>query len=273
MTFDIRKVKLDKLNSLTKYPSIPTYHELGEKGKFRVHSNVNHTAVEFNGTAYITEKIDGTNARIIVCPDGSVVVGSREELLWHVGDLIHNPSMGIVDVLKRKAQDIAEFGYASEDQTTVYYVEVYGHNIGSGAKNYTKTGKTDYRLFDIAKINKTMGMLDLGREDISRWREGGGQPYLDMPQMLATADYVSIPTVPWYGVEHAEDVLPKSIEDTFDYFFKGGIPAATKCALDVDAIHLAEGVVIRSPDRRQIAKIRFEDYARNRRSKPTKEGS
>ena len=30
--FDIRAVDLDKLNSLTKYPSIPTYHKIGDKG-------------------------------------------------------------------------------------------------------------------------------------------------------------------------------------------------------------------------------------------------
>jgi len=29
---NIRSVNLRKLNSLTKYPSIPTYHKLGEKG-------------------------------------------------------------------------------------------------------------------------------------------------------------------------------------------------------------------------------------------------
>ena len=32
MAFDIRRVDLGKLNSLTKYPSILTYHALGEKG-------------------------------------------------------------------------------------------------------------------------------------------------------------------------------------------------------------------------------------------------
>src|SRR2546423_1469408 len=32
MTFDTRTIDLRKLSSLTKYPSIPTYHALGEKG-------------------------------------------------------------------------------------------------------------------------------------------------------------------------------------------------------------------------------------------------
>ncbi len=32
MAFDIRRIELDKLNSLTKYPSILTYHKLGDKG-------------------------------------------------------------------------------------------------------------------------------------------------------------------------------------------------------------------------------------------------
>ena len=32
MTFDIRQIDLGKLNSMTKYPSILTYHALGDKG-------------------------------------------------------------------------------------------------------------------------------------------------------------------------------------------------------------------------------------------------
>src|SRR5687767_8680706 len=72
MTFDIRRVDLGKLNSMTKYPSIPTYHTLGDKGMLQ-----EAVQVPFAGRVLGTEKVDGTNTRLIFCPDGAVVVGSR----------------------------------------------------------------------------------------------------------------------------------------------------------------------------------------------------
>jgi hypothetical protein len=61
---------------MTKYPSIPTYHTLGEKGTLL------EETVSFEGEVILTEKVDGTNARIILLPDGSFILGSREELLY-----------------------------------------------------------------------------------------------------------------------------------------------------------------------------------------------
>ena len=95
MTFDIRRIDLDKLNSLTKYPSLVTYHTLGDKGALR-----EAVQMPFAGRVLGTEKVDGTNTRLIFCPDGSAVVGSREDLLWERRDLIGNPSMGIVDAVR-----------------------------------------------------------------------------------------------------------------------------------------------------------------------------
>ncbi len=95
MTFDIRRINLDKLNSLTKYPSILTYHTLGDKGVLQ-----EAVQVPFAGRIVGTEKVDGTNTRLVFCPDGSVVVGSREDLLWERRDLIGNPAMGIVAAVR-----------------------------------------------------------------------------------------------------------------------------------------------------------------------------
>ena len=52
MAFDIRQVDLNKLNSMTKYPSILTYHTLGDKGvlqeavQVRFAGRVRHTDSE-----------------------------------------------------------------------------------------------------------------------------------------------------------------------------------------------------------------------------------
>src|SRR5947209_14006234 len=141
MAFDIRRVNLNTLNSMTKYPSIPTYHRLGEKGVLQ-----DALQVSFAGRVVGTEKVDGTNCRLVFCPDGSAVVGSREDLLWERRDLIGNPSMGIVDAVRDAVHNLCET-LCHPDSMTVYYVEVFGRGIGGAAKNYTKEGKVGFRLF------------------------------------------------------------------------------------------------------------------------------
>ena len=58
MAFDIRRVDLGKLNSMTKYPSILTYHNLGDKGILQ-----ETVQIPFEGRVIGTEKVDGTNTR------------------------------------------------------------------------------------------------------------------------------------------------------------------------------------------------------------------
>ena len=87
----IKQYGAPALNSLTKYPSIPTLHALGEKGRLTETLNV-----DFSGDdVYATEKIDGTNARIIMLGD-EYIIGSRENLLTHSDDLLFDPAQGIV---------------------------------------------------------------------------------------------------------------------------------------------------------------------------------
>jgi hypothetical protein len=50
--FDIRQIDLGKLNSMTKYPSILTYHELGDKGVLK-----DALLVPFSGRVIGTEKV------------------------------------------------------------------------------------------------------------------------------------------------------------------------------------------------------------------------
>ena len=103
MAFDIRQIDLGKLNSMTKYPSILTYHNLGDKGILQ-----ETVQIPFQGRVIGTEKVDGTNTRMIFCPDQSVVVGSREDLLWERRDLIGNPAMGIVEAVKETVHSLFE---------------------------------------------------------------------------------------------------------------------------------------------------------------------
>src|SRR5687767_1954189 len=92
--FNVRTADLKAINSMTKYPSIPTYHALDPRD-----GSLLEETIPFSGMVIGTEKIDGTNSRIILLPDGTYLLGSREELLYARGDLIGNPALGIVDAL------------------------------------------------------------------------------------------------------------------------------------------------------------------------------
>ena len=51
-----------KINSLTKYPSILTLHKLGEKGRL-----TQELTTDIQGEQlFATEKIDGTNAQLLI---------------------------------------------------------------------------------------------------------------------------------------------------------------------------------------------------------------
>lgn len=242
----IDSIDLAALNSATKYPSIPTYHVLGERGA------LTEDATPFTGDVVLTEKVDGTNARIIRLPGGDWFIGSREELLAARGDRVTNPALGIVGALRTVAEGLAE-----RDGISVFYLEVYGAKVGAAAKQYTGTGQVGYRLFDVATV--PVEVLDRPVERISAWREGGGQSFLTEEALTVAADLEGLPLTPRLGVI-APGGLPTGVDEMSAWLKSSW--GRTKVALDGRAAGSAEGVVLRTADRSVIAKARFEDYAR-----------
>jgi hypothetical protein len=246
--FNIRQVNLDNLNSMTKYPSIPTYHKIGDRGILQPELEVDLAGEILIGT----EKVDGTNTRVIICPDGCVLLGSREDLLWAKGDLLGNPSMGIVSGLRARF----EFGeYRSPKAITVLFGEFYGANVGNAAKQYGKT-TTGFRLFDVVVIENYEDILALPREKISSWREHGGQPFISLNHVQENG----FGTVP--HLFEGPIALPTDIQETYTWLQQFRKSSAV---LDETGLAQSEGVVVRTPDRKKIAKIRFEDYERTLR--------
>jgi hypothetical protein len=243
---------LPRLNSLTKYPSIPTYHALGEKGRLTPALNV-----EFTSDIHVTEKVDGTNARLICTPEG-VLIGSREDLLWATGDLIHNPALGIVDTLRDFAQKLRDHTFAGA--IVVFYGEVYGHGVGAAAKQYASQGNRGFRLFDVCLLQEDLvsDMLARPTEQIAAWRERNGQTFASVSACDELAAQLGCARVPAPGV-YSSDVWPRDLFDARD--FLNGF-AESKAGLDGSALGKAEGIVARTADRSQIAKLRFEDYQR-----------
>jgi hypothetical protein len=249
------KKNLEKLNSATKYPSIPTYHEIGDKGILK-----EIVQVSFRNGGYFSEKIDGTNARIILFPDKGYYIGSREDLLTASGDLIYNPAQNIVEAVRPIITQIK----VPDKSVYIFYGEVYGAKINNG-KNYTQSGKVGFRLFDIATFMSEYDFEEFLKEkidEIARWREHGGQTFLCESDLMKIAENSNIPVTPRLSTK---EPIPEGIPETLEWL-KKILPGNTNASLDGPG-GKPEGVVVRTFTREKIAKIRFEDYERTLRGR------
>ncbi|GIG86809.1 RNA ligase family protein [Plantactinospora endophytica] len=255
--FNVRTANLTAVNSLTKYPSIPTYHSLDPRD-----GGLLDETVPFAGQVLLTEKVDGTNGRIVSLPDGSYLIGSREELLYARGDLIGNPALGIVAALRPIAERLPR---VDRDAVVVHYLEVYGGKVTAASKHYTGNRTVGARLFDVAVLDDYAELLDQPVERISHWREAAGQRFLAEPELLARADAAGLPTVPRLDAVDAAE-LPTDLDKTHQLL--GEYLPQTRVALD-GTPGRAEGIVLRSVDRSAIAKARFQDYERTLKRRRT----
>jgi len=246
----IEKYGLDKLNSLTKYPSILTYHNLGEKGTLL---NTLTEGKSFQNQDYfVSEKINGTNTRIILYKN-DFLIGSREEILYFKGDLIGNPVLNIVNTVKQYAEKLS-LNY--HDRLFVFYGETYGGNINRESKQYTSKKEYNYNSFDISEMEfeEVEDLLSKSINDIASWREHGGQKFLNLYDFYDYNNYNLIPFVP-HLTSFNGNQFPTDLEKTYEYMknFK-----ETKAGIDFNG--KSEGIVIRSFDRSFIRKLRFEEY-------------
>jgi hypothetical protein len=243
---------LDKLNSMTKYPSIKTYHTIGEKGRLQ-----EKLEIEFNETDKISlrEKIDGVNGRIIMLQSGLYIIGSREELLYAKGDIIENKTLGIVKELKPNAEK--EKLHSMQKDIIVLYLEVFGGKTTKNSKQYTENQLTGHRLFDIATIKNYEKILEMEIEQIANWRENNGQTFWNENNLIKTSEKHKIELAPKLTTTNT---IPTGIKETYEWMKQ--IITETHAKLDSNGIGKPEGIVIRNNDRSKIVKLRFEDYER-----------
>lgn len=266
----IDRYGLDKINSATKYPSILTYHELGKKGGM---TNELCEGKEFPADDWveITEKVDGTNSRLILT-GGDYLIGSREEIVYAKGDRIKN-SM-IIDPVIQGLSNVLALTKTINDDILVIFGETYGHKIQQGSKVYcVNSQKRNYRVFDIIhwtaeEFNKIM--TDIPKESLSTWRDNGNQAFLDTDDLsefcreylVARTPIITqcrgrdIPTIAEATLSWMEDIIPVS-KATLD---------SPDEAIDLNqAFGRSEGLVIRTLDRSFIRKLRFEDYNKGKK--------
>jgi hypothetical protein len=245
---------LKKLNSATKYPSIFTYHGLGEKGGLTEDRTVFDQMPQKPETVHLTEKVDGTNGRIVFLPDGDYFIGSREELLYAKGDRVLNPVLSIVETLKPLADRLSPEFFVG---IHTMYLEVYGGKIGGQAKQYSSKGEVGYRLFDMSYTS--LPVLDQELADISSWRDNIGPGWFSETGLQSLREDFEIPMVPRLGAVSSVS-LPTSVNGMYEWL-KSALPG-TNVALDAEAKGVPEGIVLRTADRSVIAKARFQDYER-----------
>jgi hypothetical protein len=246
---DLNTVDLRKLNSLTKYPSIPTHHKLDPRN-----GGLLEEPTVYEGPVIGTEKVDGTNGRIILLPDCEWLIGSREDLLTASGDIVHNPALGIVDTLRGVAQQATTIGAGGFDEILVLFLEVYGSKQLPAWKHYG-SGQPAYRLFDIASI--PCELLTWEVERIASWRQGGGQDFASETVLSDLAKLCGVELTPRLFTMDGSD-LPASVEG-----MRGFLESyKTTTVATSGEPGLNEGVVLRSADRSVISKARFQDYDR-----------
>jgi len=95
-------------------------------------------------------------------------------------------------------------------------------------------------------------------ENLAAWRENGHQSFGGVDELEAIASKLGIKRVPSCGSFDAAEV-PEDLAATKVFLNQFARSAA---CLDGTGLGDAEGIILRSKDRRQIAKLRFEDYRR-----------
>lgn len=245
----IEKYGKDKINTLTKYPSILTLHRLGDKGKL-----LDEFTTDIEGERlFATEKIDGTNVRIIMYGN-EYLIGSRDNILHCKGDLYFDPAQTIVNGFYKL--NIPTF---DTPKLTIVFGEYFGGKVSSNSKQYG-TDNIGFRVFDIVEFDD-LSILESTIDEISRWREtvtpNGivyGQSFLRLDDRVQRfPQYEYVPEINFQISDFSHQGILNLLKEC--------IPT-TNVALSDNADLKPEGIVLRNNDRTKIVKVRYEDYER-----------
>ena len=260
-----------KINSLTKYPSILTFHKTAQRGGLA--PELTEGPSRIGKQLFVTEKVDGSNSRIVFFTDenGKIkdfFIGSRENMLYVSGDRCFNEDGHIVENILPIATSIIEkmihedISFPSSSIVTFYFEHFGGHN--NGWKQYTAGNTYGARLFDIKAIKYEIAnkILSLPVEQIAGAREADAYgEWYSVGHMIAICGILGIRHVPYINTVNGEDI-PDTLRGAFDWLKQFDKSAVV---LDEKGIGNSEGVVVRTEDRKYIKKLRFEDYQKTER--------
>ena len=265
---------LDKINSLTEYPSILTYHKLGDKGML-MDELYEENKFDKDSLLEVTEKVDGTNMRLIMTND-DYLVATRSNIVYAKYDRICTES-AVKPVIDACQYLIDSFrNDTMSDVMLVVYGEVYGYNICNGSKVYcvkNNISSRKFRVFDVRAFPCTEieSILDKDIQEISRFKSTSNKYWYDYDMLSAVCYEYNLERTPML-CRINEMLLPTNIDDTYTWLQDFALSKAVIGEKEEGVVYnpkfgLAEGVVIRDKDRTHIAKLRFEDYERTRRKR------
>jgi hypothetical protein len=245
------------LNTATKYPSIPTYHKMLDRGLL----GSERVAFPASEEVLVYEKIDGCNGRLTVLPNGDWLLGSREEWLTCDGDRLANPALGMAEALSPFVKKLAYglFSFVPEDTVYTAYFELYGGRETGSWRHYATEPTPSIRFFDVSSVS--CAQITGDREALSRWRDQGGQTFLKVEDAAMIAISLGVGIAPFLGPVVGQ--LPTTHAETLAFLVQ--VAPHTRCSLDDTSRGKAEGVILRTRSRSVIAKLRFEDYERTLR--------
>lgn len=256
-----------KFNSLTKYPSIMTYHKM-EKGCLSEELTFPNKE---NCMLRVTEKIDGTNTRIIILND-DYVIGSRDEFIYAKGDrVIASHNLNHVLFMKKYVEELLSKNCLEKDTIYCIYGELFGSHIQKSWKRYTLKDEDDfeYRIFDIWTMNidsfEELYENIIDANAAQNWRENNKQPWWYINNLRRFCKNNQLLMVPYCKFIFLEDI-PIEREKTYEFLKK-----FQETNVNIDGTskqnNNAEGIVIKTDDRDYIVKLRFEDYEKTFRKK------
>ncbi len=157
----------------------------------------------------VTEKIDGTNIRVMLSAEGDVSFGGRSDKAQMPADLVQY----LVRTFSPDALKAALWPNPEEPVSAVLYGEGYGPGIQKGGGLY-RSDKA-FILFDV--LIGGQWWLDRGAvEDIARKLGIDAVPYLGRWQLSDIVQAVRLPFPSKIGQAMAEGIVARPIETLFD---------------------------------------------------------
>lgn len=170
--------------------------------------NLNHSVDVLNHECVVTEKLHGTNARLMLSSDKGLVLGSRNDVLYHDGQKVKELYGFVEWVLSKNIE--TKLNALPKVKDFVFYGEFFGSNIQKGIK-YCE--EKDFSVFDVLDPSgaflewkdvvclcqtlgfKTVPVIHVGRVDVA-WL----QSIRDNTSVVGAAYSNNDPNNTWEGV-------------------------------------------------------------------------
>jgi hypothetical protein len=190
----------------------PEYHKIDTLFERREDFTVDPTRLKKSVLATIsewdvTEKIDGTNIRVMLAETGEVQFGGRSDAAQLPADLL----MYLVKTFQQDALRAA-FWLDGKPVSAILYGEGYGAGIQKGG---TYRPDKAFILFDVL----VGGQWWLGKEDVDDVAAKLGiqvVPYLGRMTLQQIVDQVRTPFASKIGTGQAEGIVARPIETLYD---------------------------------------------------------